>query len=251
VGSMAVSWIVFACVFGGSLLGLFLCSRLPEHHLSTESKDVVKVGTGLIATMSALVLGLLIASVKGSYDTQHDEVTQMSAKVIVLDRALARYGPESRETRDLLLRTVVAAADQVWPPEKSGPVQMDPRSTGAERLYDSIQGLSPGNEVQRSLKADALSLTSELAKTRWLLFEQRDSSIPMPLLVVLVFWLTILFMGFSLFARYNTTVIVTLLVCAISVSSAVFLILEMDRPFDGMIRISDQPLRAAIALLGR
>ena len=106
MSSMAISWIVFACVFGGALLGMWLRAALPEHHRSTESKDIVRLGMGLIGTLAALVLGLLIASAKSAYDTQRSEFTQLSANLILLDRVMAHYGPETQEARDLLRRSV-------------------------------------------------------------------------------------------------------------------------------------------------
>jgi hypothetical protein len=251
MSALAIAVIVFACVFGGALLGMLLRAALPEHHLSTDSKDVVKLGMGLIATMAALVLGLLIASTKGSYDTQRSELTQMSTNIILLDRVLAHYGPETKEARNLLRHSVVRVLDQIWPEDSSQPAQLDPTAAGAEPLYDKIQALAPQNEAQRSLQAKALSTTTDIAQTRWLMFEQQGSSIPMPFLVVLVFWLTIIFVSFGLYAPPNATVFMTLFVCAVSVSGAIFLILQLDRPFEGPIQIPSTPLRTALAHLGQ
>lgn len=249
---MATSWIIFGCVFGGALVGMFLRGVLPERHLSTESKDVMKLGMGLIATMSALVLSLLIASAKSSFDTQRSELAQVSANIIMLDRNLALYGPETKDTREELRGIVAGAIERVWP-EKSSPVsqvaQAEP-TTAPEHLFQKIEQLSPKTETQRSLQAQASKMTLDLTQARWLLYAQRGSSIPVPFLVVLVFWLTILFTSFSLFSPPNPTVIVTLLVCALSVSGAIFLILELDRPFGGFIQISSAPLRDALARLG-
>jgi Protein of unknown function (DUF4239) len=248
---VSVGSIVFACVFGGSLIGMALRLILPEHHLNADSKDVIRLGTGLTATMSALVLALLIASAKNSYDAQRNEVTQISANVIILDRVLAHYGPETKAARDLLRRYVVRLHDQMWPGSISRSAELEPASALGERFYDEVQELSPQNEVQRSLQAQAQKMTIELGQTRWLLFEQGGSSIPMPFLVLLVFWVTIIFLGFGLFAPPNTTVVATLLLCALSVSGAIFLVLELDRPFAGLIVISDAPLHNAITHLGR
>jgi len=247
---MAISWIVFACVFGGALLGMCLRAVLPDRHLSTDSKDFVKLAVGLIGTMSALVLGLLIASAKSSFDTQGSELTQMSANVILLDRAMAHYGPETKEARDLLRRSVVRALDRMWPEATSGPAQLEPTAE-SESVYDKIQKLSPRNEAQRSLQAQALRITTDLQQTRWLLVEQQGGSIPMPFLVLLVFWVTIIFVSFGLIAPPNATVIAILFVCALSVSGAIFLILELDQPFEGFIQMSSAPLRNALAHLGQ
>jgi hypothetical protein len=247
---MAISWIVFACVFGGALLGMCLRAALPDHHLSTDSKDFVKLAVGLVGTMAALVLGLLIASAKSSYDTQGSEHTQMSAKVILLDRTMAHYGPETKEARDLLRRSVVHAIDRMWPKDGSGPAQLEPTAE-SESVYDKIQTLSPRNEAQRSLQAQALRISADLQQTRWLLVEQQGGSIPMPFLVLLVFWLTIIFVGFGLIAPPHATVIAILFVCALSVSGAIFLILELDQPFEGLLQISSNHLRKALAHLGQ
>lgn len=248
--SITISLIIFACVFGGALLGIFLHAILPKHHLSSETKDIVKLGMGLVGTMAALVLGLLVASAKGSYDTQSAELTQMSANIALLDRVLAHYGPETKETRDLLRGTVTGALDQMWSKDHTSP-SPSPSAAGGELLYNKIQGLSPKNDTQRSLQGQALSIAMDLGKTRWLMYEQATTSVSMPLLVVLVLWLTVIFISFGLFAPFNATVVSSLFVSALSVSGAIFLILEMYTPYSGVIAISGSPLRAALAQLGQ
>lgn len=163
MSAMAISGIVFACVLGGALLGNFLRTVLPEHHLTADSKDVVKLGMGLIATMAALVLGLLIASAKGSYDTQRNALTQVSANIVLLDRVLAHYGAETQEARAMLHRAVVRVIDQLWPEHNARAAELDPTADGGEALYEKIQALSPQNEAQRSLQAKALGITMDTA----------------------------------------------------------------------------------------
>jgi hypothetical protein len=251
MSSITISLIAFACVSGGALLGLLLRSVLPQHHLNPDSKDIVGLGMGLVGTMAALVLGLLIASAKGSYDAQSNDLTQMSANVVVLDRILAHYGPEAKETRDLLRGAVARIHDRMWSEGRSGRSDLEPVSIGAEPIYDRIQQLSPKDDRQRSLQAQALSIATSIAQTRWLMYEQSATSVPMPLIVVLVSWLTILFISFGLFAPRNLTVVTSLSISALSVSGAIFLILEMYRPFQGLIQISKAPLGAALANLGQ
>src|ERR1043166_5972117 len=154
---IAVSLIVFACVFGGALLGIFLHASLPQHHLASESKDIVKLGMGLVGTMAALVLGLLVASAKGSYDAQSAEVAQLSANVALIDRALALYGPETKEARAVLHGAVSRTLDQMWPKAASVTPSVPP-SSGGEILYEKIHALSPQNDTQRSLKSQASSI---------------------------------------------------------------------------------------------
>jgi hypothetical protein len=247
---MAIGGIVFACIFGGALLGMLLRAVLPEHHLSPDSKDLVKLGMGLVGTMAALVLGLLIASAKGSYDRLSDDLTQISAKLILLDRVMAHYGPETKDARELLRRSVVRALDRTWPENRSRSRQLEP-AAGSEDLYDQIHALSPQTDAQRLRQAQALQLSGDLAQTRWLLVEQSGSSIPMPFVVLLTFWVMVIFVSFGLFAPSNITVIATLFVCALSVSGAMFLILELDQPSAGLIQISSAPLRNALSHLGQ
>jgi hypothetical protein len=247
MSATTISLIVFACVFGGALLGILLHSVLPQQHLSNESKDIVKLGMGLVGTMAALVLGLLVASAKGSYDAQSAELTQMSANIALLDRALALYGPETKEARNLLRGAVARVLDQMW----SSASLSVPTAAGGEILYEKIQGLSPKNDTQRSLQGQALSMAVDLGKTRWLMYEQATTSVSMPLVIVLVCWLTAIFISFGLFAPFNATVVASLFVSALSVSGAIFLILEMYTPYAGLVKISDAPLRAALAHLGQ
>src|SRR5437762_12296515 len=179
--------IVFACLFGAGLLGMRVRAILPETHLNPDTKDDVKVGMGLVSTMAALVLGLLVASTKGTYDTQKGEVTQMAAKTVFLDRVLANYGSETAETRDLLRRTVGSAISQMWPDKKSSQTaQLDPSGSSGEALFNSIEKLSPQNDVQRSLKSQAAQIATDLGQMRCLLLEQTDTSISVTVLIILI-----------------------------------------------------------------
>jgi hypothetical protein len=251
MSSTIISLIVLACVFGGALLGIFLHAILPQHHLSSESKDIVKLGMGLVGTMSALVLGLLVASAKGSYDAQSAELTQMSANIALLDRGLALYGPETKEARNVLRGAVVRILDQMWSKDESNASPAPPSAAGGEILYEKIQGLSPKNDTQRSLQGQLLSIAVNMGKTRYLMYAQQAISVSMPLLVVLVLWLTVIFISFGLFAPFNATVVSSLFVSALSVFGAIFLILEMYTPYTGVIAVSSAPLRAALAELGQ
>jgi len=234
MSSTTMSLIVFLCVFGGALVGLLLHTVLPHHHLGAETKDIVKLGMGLVGTMAALVLGLLVASAKGSYDAQSAEVTQLAANVALLDRVLARYGPETKEMRAFLRAAVIRAVDQMWP--KDNATQFAPTAAGGEIFYEKIQGLSPKDDAQRSLQSQATSIAMDIGKTRWLMYEQAMGSVSMPLLVILVLWLTAIFMSFGLFAPFNATAVSSLLIAALSVSCAIFLILEMYTPYTGFVQ---------------
>jgi|SRR5271167_119792 hypothetical protein len=247
---ITISSIAFAVIFGGALLGIGVRALLPENYLTAESKDVIKLGMGLVATMSALVLGLLISSAKASFDMQNNELTEMASKTVLLDRVLAHYGPDTTEVRRELRDSVVRAFDWVSAKSSADASQSKPSIAG-EALYDEIQGLSPKNEAQSSLKTQALSLVMSLGQTRWLISEQSVISVPVPLLILMIFWLTILFTSFGLFAPRNGGAVVSLLLSAISVSGAILAILEMYSPYGGVIHLSSAPLSAALAQFGQ
>lgn len=248
---IAVTALVFLCVFSGALLGIFLHSHLPEGHLDSNSKDAVRLAMGLVATTLALVLGLLIASAKGFYDTQNSEVTQAAADVVLLNRILVHYGPETKEARAQLRSTVVKMADLSWQRDQSDQSHFNSPAVGNESLFDKIQELSPRDDNQRLLQAQAVSIAIRLGESHWLMFAQKSSSVPTPLLAILVFWLTLLFVSFGLFVRANVTVIASLFVSALAVCGAIFLILEMYQPYSGLIQVSGAPLHAALTQLGQ
>jgi hypothetical protein len=253
MNSLAVFGIVFACVVAGIVLGLVLRSRLPADHLSAESKDTVKVAMGVIATMTALVLGLLVASAKSSFDAQRSGVSQLAANVIVLDRTLALYGSPANDARAALRAAVADAIRRTWPDEPHGGTSgaLPGAEARYENVYESILALEPKTDAQRNLQAQALKVAGDLGQTRWLLVSERGSSVPTVFLVVLVLWLALLFASFGLFTPPNPTTLTALVVCALVVSSAIFLILELDRPFHGIIQVSGEPLRNALGQLGQ
>jgi hypothetical protein len=248
---LAIFGIAFAFIFAGALLGMLLRAILPEPHLSTDARDVVRLGAGLIATISALVLSLLIASAQSSFETQGTQVKQMTAKIILLDNLLARSGPEAEAARILLRRTVPTLIDRLWRENSSDAAKAAPfeASAEADALFENIQELSSRNDAQRALQAQAMQITIDLAQTRVLMFAQTDKAIPMPFLAVLIFWLTIIFASFGLVARPNASVIAALFIFALSASAAIFLILELSHPFTGLMRISSAPLSNALVLI--
>jgi hypothetical protein len=241
---------IFCCVFGGALAGMGLRAIIPEHHLDPETRDLIKLGVGLIGTMSALVLGLLVASTKSSYDTKKSELAQLAGNVILLDRMLAHYGPEAADARDALRTTVAAMAGGA---KSSTNLEQFGRAAHVHRevMFDKIQDLMPQTEAQRTLKGQAESLAINLGQTRWLLFAQSGTSISTPFLVIVVFWLTVLYLSFGLFARVSGIAFTTLAVSAVSVAGAMFLVLDLDHPFSGLMQIPDTPLRDALAVLGK
>jgi len=253
MSSIDIALISAACIFGGVLLGLFLQNLLPGHHLSSDSKDTVKLAAGMIATLSALVLGLLVSSAKNTFDTVNAEITQSAANVIQLDHALASYGPETSGARELLRRSLVAGIAAFWPEDKTAPTGMTTfeRANGMEMVQAKLRELTPTTDAQRQVLAQAQSISSELIRFRWLLIEQTQNALPRPFLVMVLFWLTMLHMSFGLFAPRNAMVMVVLLICALSVSGAIFLILEMNHPLSGLIKVSSAPMLKALEHLGQ
>lgn len=251
MGYIVFSSITFCLIFGAGLLGMLLRRVLPKDHLSEDSKDVVKLGMGLVGTMAALVLGLLIASAKGSYDTQSSALLQMSAQIISLDRTLALYGPEAKVPRELLRGEVVHIIGRLWPEQMSQMAQLAPTGGLSGAVYDSVESLAPKDDRQRLLRSEGLELSTEIAQGRWLMYEQGTTMVSKPLVVVVVFWLTFIFLSWGLFAPVNGTVIATFFIAAVSVSAALFMVQEMYMPYAGILRISSVPLRAALLQLGQ
>jgi hypothetical protein len=249
MSALTISGIVFVLTLGGIFLGTLLRRSLPKHHLDEPVKDVVRLGVGLIATIAALVLGLLIAAAKSSFDTQTSQVRQITADVILLDNTLAQYGPEARPVREQIRSTVGPFADQLWHEKETvirGPFERD---GSAEQIYLQIQKLSPHDDLQRSLKSRAVQISNDLAQVRFLLFVESENLIPAPFLGVLAFWLMIIFASFSLFSPLNVTVFACLLLFALSAACAIFLIMELSQPFTGPMSISSAPLRHALGTI--
>ncbi len=253
MNSLTIGFISGGCIFGGVLLGMLLQKVLPQHHLESDSKDTVKLGAGMLATLTALVLGLLVSSAKGSFDAMNAGIAQTGAKVILFDHILADYGPETKEVREQLRDTVASTIEKIWPDKKGGPGGLRALESvdAAKTLQAKLRELTPKNDLQKSLLAQASQIGSDVLQTRLLLMEGQQNTLPASFLVLLIFWLTGLFISFGLFAPRNGTVLAVLLICALSVSSAIFLILEMNRPLDGFIKASNAPLRKAVELIGK
>lgn len=246
MNSTLTSSIVFACLVGAVLIGRTVRRHLPEQHLSADSKDAVKLALGLVATMTALLLGLLVSSAKDTYDTQRGEVIQMAAMITFIDRAFALYGPEAAEVRAQFRQTVEDGVQRMWPKDSNQTAQVGPHAAAGNAFYSALQRLSPQNELQRSLKEQLVSQATELGQLQTLLLAQSVPSVARPLLIAVVCWLLVTFLGFSLLAPPNATTSFAFIVSALSVAGAIFLILELDRPLGGWIEISSQPMQNAL-----
>lgn len=254
MSSFVIGGIVFACTFGGALIGMLLRGYLPEQHLNAETKDVIKLSMGIIGTMTALVLGLLVGSANATFNTQREGLAQLSASIVYLDRVLAHYGPDAQRSRETLRRSVADLIERIWPDQPS-----EERSTGGtsdtsgryEAVFDQVQALVPRTDAQRALQGTAIDIVKDIARTRWSLFAHQGGSISVPFFVVMVLWFTLILAAFGLFAPPNIVVVAALLICSSVLSSAIFLISELDRPFHGIIQISSAPLQNALKELSK
>jgi hypothetical protein len=251
LSALSVSLITFVLVFGGALLGMYLRNALADH-LREDVRDAIRLSVGLIGTMAALVLGLLIASAKSSYDTTTTQIKQITADIVLLDLELVQYGPETVDLRSALRKGIPPLINRIWT-ESNYTSSSSPfvATVEAADFVKKLQQLQPSNDSKRALQAQILSTTSSAEQLRLALFTQSHDAIPAPFLVILIFWLTIIFTSFGLFVRSNRIVVVTFFVGALSVASAILLILEMGQPFAaGLMQISSEALRHALAPLG-
>jgi len=254
MGALAIGVIVFLCVFGGALFGMLLGRILPEAHLSAEARDVIKVAMAMIATLAALVLGLMTASASSSLDDKETEMRSTAARVVLLDRTLAKYGPETQEARELLKKILAARVREVWLEENTEIAEAEEAigsDIGVETIQAKLLDLSPQTDAQRWLQSTALQISSDIAAAHWSSFEQIEGRVKWPFLAVVVFWLAVIFASFGLFAPRNASVTAALFVAAVSVAGSIYLILETDQPYSGPIKISSAPLRSALQQLGR
>jgi len=253
VSAYSLGSLTFVCTFGGALIGGYIRSLLPPTHLSKESQDVMRLGMGLVATMTALLLGLVTASARSTFDGQDQAIRTSAANILSLDRLLARYGQETAPTRELLRQTLAYRIETMWPSDGTeGQSLHNLRSVPVvEGIENQILALTPSTDTQRWMKSEALKLSEEVMKSRWRILSSQDGTVSMVFLAVVIFWLTVTFASFGLYAPPNLSVVAVLFVSALSVAAAVFLLLELDSPFEGLIRISSGPMRFALSQLGQ
>lgn len=249
IGTIAA--VLFLVLGGVTLLGARLRRRLPAEHLTEDSRDTIKLALGLVGTMTAILLGLLVSSAKSSFDTTRSEVMQMAAKVALLDRILLLYGPETADARRALRESVTEGVRSTWPVHGEAPARLTPNEQMGDAVYAAISHLAPRDEAQRALKMEAASLMAQLAELRVLIQAQAVSSVSKPLLIALTVWLVVIFLGFGLLAPANSTSSLALIAGAFSVACAVFIILELDHPFAGVVRVPSEPMLKVLTQLSK
>jgi hypothetical protein len=236
----------FVSILIGAAIGMILKRSLLADRLDGGAKETIRLGAGFLATLAALVIGLMIASAKNTYDAQNTNIRQLGTNAVLLDQMLTKYGPEAKAARTLLREIIPSATARIWRESIDGDGGSFVISGTAERLYNAVEGLKPANAEQTSLKSRIIEITTEMGRTRLLVFTQSDNAIPVPFFIVLTFWLVVIFASFSLFAEPNRLVIASILVFAISVSSALFLIVDLSHPFSGLMQISNHHLHAVL-----
>lgn len=243
MNALTMSCIEFVLVFGGALAGMAVRRAKPDDRFTQEARDSIRLAIGLVITMTGLVLGMLVSSGKTFYDSQKNQVAELSAQVIFVNDLLSAYGPETKELRIEARSSIEGIVDRIWPRNKNQSFELKP-STYGSNFYDHVQLLVPKNEAQASMKAQILASTLNLRKTYWLLFLQsQQTSITIPVLSAVTAWLVVIFFSFGLFAPRIPNVILTYVICAIAVSIAIFIILSMNSPFSGAFRISPAAVR--------
>ena len=249
MGSVITTVLTCFCSMAGYLAGQHLGRRLPRSYMEQDHpRDVLMAATGMIATLVALVLGLLVSSAKGTFDKSSDAISEGGAKVIELDRVLRKFGPEANLVRKELRRFVTVAVQRIEAGVKRPTLTNTqfPPITIDEIMYHPVRSLSAKTEEQKELRAQAIAMIASLSDNRWQMIERASSPLPTPFLVLLYFWLAVLFTGFGILAPRDVTFFVSFSICALSMAGAVYLIREMNEPLDGTLRVSPAPLQIAL-----
>ncbi|MEO3470616.1 hypothetical protein AAFN86_02030 [Roseomonas sp. CAU 1739] len=248
--TLLIGFGVFVLCMGAGILGLALHGALPEPHRGTETKDTVRLVQALIASMATLVLGLLIASASAHFRSQAEGVTELAADLLVLDVALAHVGPSAREARGTLRDMVQEAVSaHVLELGRNAPVVDQARF---DAFFGAVARLRPGDEGERAAQARALEMAHRLVQSRaQLMVRDVTDDVQWPFLGVLISWLALLFLAMGLFVRINATIVLAMVAGALAVGGAIFLIIELEHPRTGLLRVSDAPLRFALERLDR
>jgi len=247
---LIIGCIVFLILLAGAFAGWMTRQRLPAHQLTDDTKNLVSVSMAVVATVSALVLGLLISNANSSFSALGGEVTALSAQILRLDQMLQRYGPDTTPARETLRQYAEHKTAEMFPDDPADFRLGDPATYGLlQQVEDSMLALKPANQRDKWWLDQAMTLAAKIGDTRWLLTQQLGQGTPKPFLALLVFWLTLLFASFGLFAPRNFISGVTLTLCALAVAGAVGMILELEKGFGEVVHISPQPMRQAVKAL--
>src|SRR5215831_9044245 len=247
---LIIGLITFAVIQAGAVTGWAIRQRLPKHHLTDETKGLVSVSMAVVATVSALVLGLLISNANTSFSALAGEVTTLSAQILRLDQMLRRYGRDTDPARETLRQYAERKTSDLFPDDPADVSLGNPSTYELlQRLEDSLLDLKPANPRDQWWLGQAMTLAAKIGDTRWLLAQQVGQETPKAFVALLVFWLVFLFASFGLFAPHNLTSAVVLTLCALAVAGAVGGFLELEQGFGRLIRVSPEPMRQAVRVL--
>lgn len=249
VREIVISLVIFASLMLSAFGTLLLYDKLPKRYHHEDTADVVRQIASLFVVMTSLVLGLMVNSAKNTFEEVDHNVHVFATEIILLDRTLRKYGPETDETRQHLRVYVNWAITATAPPG-------DPLVMGdhvSERLLsavgDGIDAILPSTEEQRNILQDAREEFRSVLRLRWVLLEQADGALAMPFLAMVVAWLVFVFATFGYRAPRNLVVVASLLMAAGLIAGSIYFILDMDVPFKGFIQVPDTPMRRALAEL--
>ncbi|HME28055.1 MAG TPA: hypothetical protein VKI44_43165 [Acetobacteraceae bacterium] len=252
-----LAFAVAAVVFVSGMAGLAYRAWYPGNEEEVaETRDLINRLTGLVATLSALVLGLLIASANNFYNTQKGGLETISARVLELDGVLRRYGPDAQPARTMLKDLITGSYERVWRGNNHGATTM-PSVEGADEqqmngLFLTLNALREAAPAERKyLMAKAGDLAESINNQYLQISLQLSNSLSWPFMTILVAWASLLFFGFGMLGRVNRASVVGLAVGAISVAAAIFLIVELSTPYSGLLRLSPTPVLQTIEALGK
>jgi hypothetical protein len=252
--------LVFVLLCVSTAVGSFVNARIPERHRSRESIELVQLAIGLMVTFAAIVLGLLTSSVKTGFETAYQARGTYAGEIAQLDRCLRDYGPETQATRALLRGYVAAVIVSTWPnePAPTGVVYPDTskmHQTGEDPTLANVmnqvgldvRALQPTDAFHQNMAAACRSDYADTIKSRWAVIEGQHGSIATPFFWVLVFWLVLVFASFGLRAPPNILSVIIVALCAVSVSTALFVIRDLDSPYGGLFGVPSDSMRGALA----
>jgi hypothetical protein len=252
MASPFVSVAVRALTFGFVLLGLYLKRLVPERHMSAGSRDMIGAVIGMLSLLLALVLGTLVGSGYGFFASQKGGIESLCARSLELDLTFRQYGPETQPLRQALRDSMEEALDAIR--GDSAAYQRHFELSGYmskfEKWNQTLSSLSPRSPAQTALVSSISASSAAFQQTRLLMSLQLASPIPWPLIIIVVSWAMLLFFGFGVTSGLNPTSLAALAFGSFAVASAIFLILELNRPLSGLFRVPAAPIERAIAALG-
>ncbi|HZZ62117.1 MAG TPA: hypothetical protein VFE63_13250 [Roseiarcus sp.] len=247
--SLPVAILVGVLIAASGFVGLFLQRRLAAHHTAERSRDMIGGVVGLLTLLLALTLGLLIWTAYGVHSTQQTELQTIAARALEFDLEMRQYGPEGDPGRELLRRDLVWAHEQFWGDDVSRAQAYDASYKAMSDLSTFFNGLDPKTPAQKELLTAARGNYHFIGEQRLLMSMQASTPIAWPLIYAVTFWSCLMFAGMGLLSKLNPMAAAIVILGAVSVGVAIFLILEFNQPYTSSIRVSPVALEQAIVRL--